>query len=371
MRTVSSNSGVFPTTRGPRAPGARRGLMVLLAAVTAVAMAMTGCSKQTQDSGGTTDAGSGLKPAKVKLALVPGGPHPYFQPWKTAGVQAKTDFGLGAVTFNETAGWDQTKQNDVLTSLAAQGYNAFGIFGVSPDNINSTFASLKRKGFRIASLASCPAGDKDEADFCLSTDVEAAAYKAAKAAIAAMGGKGNLVHLTGNKVDSNTQRRIAGVQKAVDEAGGKVKLLQTVTDIDKDLQTAQKAAADLLAAKGSQIQGIVNTAYNPAVASAAAVKQRHLPIKVIAIDDDKTILAGIRDGSVTASVLQNPVGQAYVGSYVLMKLAGGCTMKTPGVIVDSGSFVVDKNNIDTYEAERQAKTKQLKTDFDTKYLACK
>ena len=88
-----------------------------------------------------------------------------------------------------------------------------------------------------------------------------------------MGGTGNLVHLTGNKVDSNTQRRMAGVQQAVDETGGKVKLLDTITDIDTDLQTAQKAVADLLAAKGTQINGIVNTAYNPAVASAAAVKQ--------------------------------------------------------------------------------------------------
>ena len=84
-----------------------------------------------------------------------------------------------------------------------------------------------------------------------------------------MGGTGNLVHLTGNKVDSNTQRRMAGVQQAVDETNGQVKLLDTITDIDTDLQTAQKAVADLLAAKGTQINAIVNTAYNPAVASAA------------------------------------------------------------------------------------------------------
>jgi ribose transport system substrate-binding protein len=304
------------------------------------------------------------------VALVPGGAHPYFQPWKEAGSKAKADFGLGDVTFNETAGWDQTKQNDVLKSLAAQGYNAFGVFGVSPDNINSTFEDLKRQGFAVASLASCPAGDTDKADFCLSTDVGDAAYKAAKAAIQAMGGQGNLVHLTGNKVDSNTQRRIAGVQKAVDETGGKVKILQVVTDIDKDLQTAQKAVADLLAAKGSQIQAIVNTAYNPAVASAEGVKQAKLPIKVIAIDDDKTILDGIKDGSVAGTVLQNPVGQAYVGSYALLKLSGGCTMAQPGVVVDSGSFVVTQANIGTYETDRRAKTDELKKDFDGKYLKC-
>jgi ribose transport system substrate-binding protein len=336
-------------------------------AVVGLSLLVGGCSKKADNN---TAASTGKQASAIKIALVPGGPHPYFQPWKTAGAQAKTDFKLGDVTYNETSGWDQTKQNDVLKSLAAQGYNAFGIFGVSPDNINSTFTDLERQGFYVASLASCPAGDTDAASFCLSTDVQEAAYKAAKAAIDAMGGQGNLVHLTGNKVDSNTQRRIAGVEKAVSETGGKVKILQTITDIDVDLQTAQKASADLLAAKGKQINGIVTTAYNPAVAAAAAGKQSGLPIKVIAIDDDPTILAGIKDGSVTASVLQNPTGQAYVGSYALTKLGEGCKMKTPGVIIDSGSFVVTKANVDTYDTARAAKTTELKAAFDSQYLSC-
>ena len=144
------------------------------------------------------------------MALVPGGPHPYFQPWKAAAQQAKTDFSLGGITFNETSGWDQTTQNSVLTSLEAQGYNAFGVFGVSPDNINSTFSKIEHDGFPAASLGSCPAGTTDDADFCLATDVQQAAYKAAKIAIQAMGGQGNLVHLTGNKTDSNTARRDRG-----------------------------------------------------------------------------------------------------------------------------------------------------------------
>ncbi|MEV4758619.1 sugar ABC transporter substrate-binding protein [Micromonospora sp. NPDC049559] len=329
--------------------------------------ASAGCTKKSDNEA----AGATKRTAdQVKIALVPGGAHPYFQPWKETGAKAKTELGVADVTFNETSGWDQTKQNDVLKSLAAQGYNAFGIFGVSPENINATFEDLKRQGFPVASLASCPAGNVNKADFCLSTDVELAAYKAGQAAIKAMGGQGNLVHLTGNKVDSNTQRRIAGVQKAVDEAGGKVKLLQTITDVDKDLQSAQKAVADLLAAKGAQIQGIVNTAYNPAVAAAEGVKQAKLPIKVIAIDDDQTILAGIRDGSVAGTVLQNPVGQASVGSYALLKLSEGCTVSQPGVVVDSGSFVVTKENVESYETDRQAKTDELRKAFDSQYLTC-
>jgi ribose transport system substrate-binding protein len=345
----------------------KRPLLRLGTAATALLLLVAGCTKKSDNDTAT----SSRAPGQVKIALIPGGAHPYFQPWKTVADTVKTENKLGDVTFNETSGWDQTKQNDVIKSLAAQGYNAFGIFGVSPENINSTFEDLERQGFPVASLASCPAGNVDKADFCLSTDVGDAAYKATKAAIAAIGGSGNLVHLTGNKVDSNTQRRIAGVQKAIDETGGKVKLLQTVTDIDTDLQTAQKAVADLLAAKGKQISGIVTTAYNPAVAAAQGVKQAKLPIKVIAIDDDKTILEGIKDGAVAGTVVQNPVGQATVGSYALMKLAGGCTMAQSGVIVDSGSFVVTKANVDTYDTERQAKTADLRKAFDSQYLVCK
>lgn len=347
-----------------------------------VALAATGCStKNSTDTAGSTtgdDASTGTStgPAelkdgsKVKLALIPGGAHPYFQPWKATGEKDKTDFKLGDVTFNETGEWDQGKQNNVINSLAAQGYNAFGIFGVSPTDINSTFEDLKSKGFAVGSLASCPAGDTNSADFCLSTDVEAAAYKATKATIDAIGGEGTIVHLTGNNVDSNTQRRIAGVKKAIAETNGKVTELPVITDIDKDLQTAQKAVADLLASKGKEIKGIVTTAYNPAVAAADGVASSKLPIKVVAIDDDAKILSGIKSGGVAATVTQNPVGQAYVGGWLLALLGSKqCTMKTPGVIVDSGSFVVTKDNVDTYDTERQAKTKELQTEFASQ-LSC-
>ena len=221
------------------------------------------------------------------------------------------------------------------------------------------------------SIASCPAGDENLADFCLSTDTEEAAYQAADAAIEAIGGEGNLVHMTGNNVDSNTQRRIAGVERAVEETGGKVTLLQNITDVDTDLATAQKAASDLLAANGAEIDAIVTTAYNPAVASAEAIAESGLPIQLVAIDDDEIILEGIRDGSVYGTVAQNPSGQAYVGSWVLAQLASGaCEVADPGVIVDSGSFVVTKDNVDTYGDEQRAFAEDTLKKFEDELLTC-
>jgi ribose transport system substrate-binding protein len=347
----------------------KRSGALVLSAVALVALAA--CSTRGSTTPAASGGGEKKTAAQVKVALVPGGPHQYFQPWKPALDKAKTDLGLGGATFDETAQWDQSKQNSVINSLASQGYNAFGVFGASPTDINTTFSDLKSKGLFVASLGSCPAGDVDKADFCLSTDVGEAAYKAAKATIEAMGGQGVLVHMTGNNVDSNTQRRIAGVKKAIDETGGKVTLMTTVTDVDKDLQTAQKATSDLLSSHGKEVNGIVTTAYNPAVAAAAGVKSSGLPIKVVAIDDDPQILSGIKDGSVSATIAQNPTGQAYIGSWALTQLASGaCTVKTPGTVVDSGSFAVTKTNVDTYDTERKAKTDQLKSQFSGNVLQC-
>jgi ribose transport system substrate-binding protein len=53
-----------------------------------------------------------------------------------------------------------------------------------------------------------------------------------------------------------------------------------------------------------------------------------------------------------------------------MKLDEGCTMVTPGVVIDSGSFVVTNANVATYDQDRAAKTTSLKADFDSKYLKC-
>lgn len=317
--------------------------------------------------------------SSIKVALVPGGAHPYFQPWIAGGKAAVSKFKIGGTIFNETGEWDQTKQNAAIDSLAAQGYNAFGIFGVSPSDINSTFSNLKSKGFAVGSLASCPGGydivkepEKNTADFCLSTDTGKAAYLAAKAVIKQMGGKGNLVHLTGNAVDANTIRRMNGVKKAITETKGKVKLLTTITDIDTDLQTATKAVSDLVAAKGKKINGIVTTAYNPAVAATQSVAATKLPIKVIAIDDDPKILSAIKSGVISGTVVQNPWGQGYVGSWVLSALGTkACTMKIPGLYVDSGSFLVTKANVKTYDLTRKKTSEAILKAFQTKYMTCK
>ncbi|HVX81322.1 MAG TPA: substrate-binding domain-containing protein [Devosiaceae bacterium] len=315
-----------------------------------------------------------------KIALIPGGPHPYFAPWEQAAADAKKDFGIAAVDFKVPTDWKLNLQTQLIESLAAQGYNAFGIFPGDAVGINSTISELKGNNVPAIALAGC-AQDPTDAAFCLGTDVYNSAYLGTKELIKAMGGKGSIVHIAGLLVDPNTTLREQAVQKAVDETGGAVKLLQTVADTDAQEAADQKINA-LLAAQKDQIDGMIATAYIPSVVASKSLRALgDKRIKFIGIDDDKIVLDAIKDGFVAGTMAQNPYGQGYIGAYVLDLLASGtCTVKddapwikTPQTahFIDSGTLVINESNLTTYKDDLKKVTADILGKFKTTYLTCK
>ena len=182
------------------------------------------------------------------IVVAPGGPHPYFAPWEQAAADAQKDFGIASVEYKVPSDWKLELQTELMESLASQGFKGFGIFPGDPVGVNSTITELKgarHSGRRARRLHA----DPTDAVFCFATDPYKTTYTMTKALIEAMGGKGNIVHLTGLLIDTNTTLREQAVQKAVDETNGAVKLLQTVADTDdptmrrpEDQRAARRAA---------------------------------------------------------------------------------------------------------------------------------
>lgn len=314
-----------------------------------------------------------------KIAIISGGPHPYFTPWEQAAADAAKDFGIATVEFKVPSDWKLELQTELLESLAAQGYTGFGIFPGDAVGINSTVAELKDNGIPSLAVAGC-AQDPTQVEFCFGTDVYQSAYLGTKALIEAMGGKGAVVHLAGLLVDPNTTLRSDAVQKAVDETNGAVTLLQTVADTDAQEAADQKINA-LLAAQKDEIGGMIATAYIPSVVSSAALRNLgDKRIKFVGIDDDPIVLDAIRDGFVAGTMAQNPYGQAYISAYVLDLLASGsCAVKadapfvtTPQTakFIDSGTLVISAANIDAYQNDLKALTTEIQSGFKDKYLTC-
>lgn len=314
-----------------------------------------------------------------KIALIPGGPHPYFAPWEQAAADAAKDFGIATVDFKVPTEWKLALQTELLESLAAQGYNAFGIFPADPVGINSTVAELASAGIPSAALAGCTQDPSDVA-FCLGTDVYNSAYLGTKALIEAMGGKGNIVHLAGLLVDPNTTLRVKAVETAVGETNGAVTLLQTVADTDAQEAADQKINA-LLGAQKDEIDGMIATGYIPSVVASKSLRTLgDKRIKFIGIDDDPIVLEAIKDGFVAGTMAQNPYGQGYIGAYVMDIMAsGGCTVKddapwveTPQTkkFIDSGTLVINQANLETYKDDLKKITADIQGKFKDTYLDC-
>jgi ribose transport system substrate-binding protein len=105
-----------------------------------------------------------------------------------------------------------------------------------------------------------------------------------------------------------------------------------------------------------------------AVLSEWHAKPDHKRLRYIGIDTGDTVMAAIRNGSIDATVSQNPYGHGYISCTLLARMADGWTPKQPYQFINAGHVIVTKDNIDTYAGDVQAITGSIIADIETKYL---
>ena len=312
----------------------------------------------------------------TRVGLVPGGPHPYFAAWEDAADAASKDFDVAA-QYKVPAAWELSQQNELIESLVAQGFNAILVFPGDASGTNATLGELADFGIPSATLAGCTEAPTP-ALFCLGTDVYRSAYLGTKNLIEAMGGEGDIAHFTGFLVDPNTQLRIDAVNKAASEHDG-VNVLQTIADIDAPEPADEKINA-FLAAQGEAVDGIVSTAWVPSVVAANALRTiGDKRIEMVGIDHDEVVLGAIEDGFVHGTMLQNPYGQGYIGTFAMELIRQGCEMKDDAPFqetaqtdrfIDSGTAFVGADQVADYQQTMIDVTDSIMADFEETYMRC-
>lgn len=320
--------------------------------------------------------GLALADSSTRVALVPGGPHPYFAAWEQAGMDASAEFGLGAADYKVPQKWELGLQNQMLESLVTQGYNAFLVFPGDPVGTVAIANELSGTGAPVVALAGC-LKDPSDAVFCMGTDTGNSAYLGTKELLKELGSGAKIAHFTGFLVDPNTQLRIDAVEKAASEGGAEV--IQVIADIDAPEPAEEKINA-YLAAHAAEVDGIITTAWVPAVVAANALRKiGDKRIKMVGIDHDEVVLQAIKDGYVHGTMLQNPYGQGYIGSFVANKLRTGCSVKDDAPFktnaltdkfIDSGTVFAGIDDVDNYVSSMQSITKVLFEEFESTYLNC-
>ncbi|MBE7210109.1 MAG: substrate-binding domain-containing protein, partial [Gluconacetobacter diazotrophicus] len=321
--------------------------------------------------------------ADTRIALVVPGPNAYFDPWRPAIADAAAKYGFsGTFAVPPTDAFNLTQENALLDSLAARGYQGFGVFPGDSHGTNAEEAKLLRRGINTVNVNGCTY-DPAPAAFCISADIYAAARTQAEELIKAIGGSGDIALLASQLTDPNTQLRIKAVNDAVATTGGKVKLAQVVADIDTP-QLSPPAVNALLAARGNTLAGAMSTSYNPSIAMAVALTDnpQFRRIKFIGADAAPQVMEAVKAGIITGTLFQNTYGMAYAAAYALSKMAGGkCTVRPDAPFdkslqtakqLTSGVLLVTKDNVGQYPgpASLPDDTRRLIGEIDDKVLAC-
>ncbi len=296
-------------------------------------------------------------------------PHPYFEDVRK-GIEAfEADTGI---TIEKQLGpdWTQDSQNQRVSALAANGYNAFSIYPADASGANSLYEELTARGINVVNFGTSTA-QPTTASFAVATDVKVAAMAATEEIIKAMGGKGNLINVLEVLTDPNTVLRKEGIEEVVAKYPD-VKIIQEVAGMTTAQEALQKVS-DALSANIDTVDGIIATGYTPTVAIAQALteykdKGGTRTIHAVGIDTDAIVMDAIKAGVMDGTIVQNPYGHGYLSMMLLQLMAEGWTPKADVYFVDAGFAFATQDNLDTYNDDILKVTDQIKSELTTKYL---
>ncbi len=296
-------------------------------------------------------------------------PHPYFEEVRK-GIEAfEAETGI---TVEKQIGpdWNQDSQNQRMEALAAQGYNAFAVYPADAAGANGLYEQLTPKGIHIINFGTSTA-QPTTASFAVATDVKAAAMRAAEELIKAMGGKGNIINVLEVLEDPNTALRKQGIEEVVARYPD-VTIIQEVAGMTS-VETAVQKVGDALSANIDKVDGIIATGYTPSVAIAQVLSEYKSKggtrtIHAVGIDTDEIVIQAIRDGIMDGTIVQNPYGHGYLSMLLLQYLSEGYKPKANVYFVDAGFVFASRDNLETYNDDILAVTRQIKSELLDRYL---
>ncbi len=179
-----------------------------------------------------------------------------------------------------------------------------------------------------------------------------AGYEGGKTLARLIGGKGKVALMT-KPGQSNLEERIAGYKKAFAEGQG-IQLVQ-IADTQSDPSVAAQAAASLLQ-KFPDLAGIgcVEAAGGSGAATAVNEAGKKGTVKIVSMDRGNEVLQAIKDGVISATVVQQTALMPFYALQILFNLKNhpvpisndNARAHVTGVpaVVDTGVIIVDEKN---------------------------
>ncbi|MBI1176229.1 substrate-binding domain-containing protein [bacterium] len=260
------------------------------------ALALTSCSKQDNNATATSSPQK-----KLQLAFVANNAANFWTIARRGCEEAEKQLGNVEVQFRLPSSGSAAEQQQILDDLLAAGVDGIAVSPVDPANQVAALDKIAAQTLLITADSDAP----DSKRVCyIGTDNLAAGMEAGKLIKEALPDGGKIMVFVGKIDAQNAQERYAGIKKALE--GSKVEIIDVRTD-DTDPVRAQKNAEDTLV-KYPDIAALVGLwSYNgPAILNAVKSGGKAGKVKIVCFDEEAETLRGVADGTIYATVVQQP-----------------------------------------------------------------
>jgi ribose transport system substrate-binding protein len=306
--------------------------------ILACACVVAGCGSR-----GDSD-GKGTRPLKV--AFVTNNSADFWTIARRGVEKADEELADVEAEFRLTSDGTAAEQQRIVDDLLAKGVDAIAISPVDPQNQVALINAAAQRTLVFTQDSDAP----DSARTCyIGTDNLAAGRQAGQLIREAIPEGGAIMMFVGKLDARNAQERVQGIKEVL--AGSNIRILDVRTD-DVDDVRAKANAADTLV-RYPDITGMVGLwSYNgPAILNAVREAGKIGRVRIIAFDEADETLAGIKDGAIHATVVQQPYEFGYQAIRRMAQAARGDRSfipETKQIIVPT--LVVSRANVEEFTA---------------------
>ncbi len=284
---------------------------------------MAGCNPSSESANSSTpptpDSGNTVATGETKtIAFVTNNVSDFWTIARKGTEKAASELKGYKIEFKMPQDAQPSTQKQILDDLVANGAKGIAVSPVSPDNQTADLDAIAAKTVLFTQDSDAP---KSQRACYLGTDNVEAGKMAGEELKKALPNGGKVMVFVGKADAQNAKERFEGLKKALE--GSKVEILDLRTD-DTDHARAKQNVADAIV-KYPNLAGCVGLwSYNgPAIVGAVKEAKKEGKIQIVCFDEEDDTLAGVTDGSVYATIVQQPFEFGYQSMMMIAKVIEG------------------------------------------------
>ena len=282
--------------------------------------------------------------AQRRLAFVTNNASEFWTIARRGTEKADAELDNVEVEFRIPADGTAAEQRRIVDDLLTKGIAGFAISPVDPANQTQMINDAAQKTIVITHDSDASSSNRL---VYIGTDNRAAGRQAGEMIKAVLPSGGKIMLFVGKLDAQNAQERLQGIKDVI--AGTNIQIIDVRTD-DTDQVRAKANVADTIV-KYPDVAALVGLwAYNgPAILNAVKEAAKIGKIQIVCFDEDDQTLAGIKDGAIHGTVVQQPYEFGYQAIRIINEILDGNRSNIPESKQKFvPTLVVKKDNVDEF-----------------------